>query len=369
MLSPTEDQQILRDSVQRFARDAQSLGIGARRDVPQDLWRTMGEMGWFALSFAESDGGLGGSTADVCALVMELGRGLLVGSFVTNPLSAGRLLALSPAGSLRAGLIQKLMSGSRDLAVATRQAAAQSKGSGRALLASRTTEGWRLAGIRTNVWIDADTRSLLVSATTTADAEELLAVVPLSAPGLNVREMLTVDAGRALECRFDDVILPASAVLALPGPAARAARQAADDFAATVVGAECVGMMRSLLERTAEYLRTRKQFGKPLAAFQVLRHRMADMALVTRRAEVLNDRVARRFEHLESQERSRLVAAACVKGLSGLRMVAEQAIQLHGGMGMTAEMPVGAYLRRSIALEATFGTSQHHRTRFQELSA
>jgi alkylation response protein AidB-like acyl-CoA dehydrogenase len=216
-----------------------------------------------------------------------------------------------------------------------------------------------------NVWAGDETRRILLCADSGAEGP-MLGIVDLDSPGVTAEEFSTVDGGRALNCIFTGVHVPVSAVLAPPGEYVRGIRERAWDLASVVMVAECVGMMKSLIEQTAEHLRTRKQFGKPLAQFQVLRHRMADMALLVRRAEVLGDRVARQFATFNPAERARLVAAAGAKGLAGLRFVAEQSIQLHGGMGMTAELPVGHYLRRGIALEATFGSAEQHRIRFQE---
>jgi alkylation response protein AidB-like acyl-CoA dehydrogenase len=411
MLSPTEDQQLVRDSAARLVRDATGRQWPHARDASGPVWSSMTEMGWSALAFAEADGGLGGSMADVCALAVELGRGLMVGSFTVNTILAGRIVAGCPAGEFRSAVLAEIVGGTRVMALADveprgpggfaavslrasaagdsnvrggsdvnadaggggsrggadRDQAAKGGGSGDRGDGDRGGS-WVLNGTKTNIWACAETRRLLVSADA-GDDGALLAVVDLDTPGLAVREFATVDAGRALECRFTDVRISSSAVLAPVGPRVNEIRAAAWDFAALVMVAECVGMMKSLIERTAAHLQSRKQFGKPLAGFQVLRHRMADMALLCRRAEVLGDRVATQFDTFDAAERSRLVAAACVKALAGLRFAAEQAIQLHGGMGMSAELPIGRYLRRSIALEATFGSPEQHRARFQEFPA
>jgi alkylation response protein AidB-like acyl-CoA dehydrogenase len=353
----------------------------------------MVDMGWPALAVAEADGGIGGSLADLCALAVELGHGLMVGSFNLGVVLPGCFISAAPESGPRRALLDALLSGSRDLAVADTRArgrdapmrlsaraeptAGPSPGLGSQPGAGSPTGpsprgGWILDGAVTNIWTTDETRKLLVCADTNADAGAaglLLAVVDLSSSGVAVRKFSTVDGGQALDCTFTDVRVPMTAVLAPPGPQVSGIRESAWDFASIVMVAECVGMMKSLIEVTAEHLRTRKQFGKPLAQFQVLRHRMADMVLLARRAEVLGDRVARQFTTFDPVERSRLVAAACVKGLAGLRFVAEQSIQLHGGMGMSAELPIGHYLRRCMALEATFGSAEQQRIRFQDLTA
>jgi alkylation response protein AidB-like acyl-CoA dehydrogenase len=365
MLSPSQDQQLIRDSAARLVREAAAGKWPAPRDVTARVWESIVDMGWLALAVPEQDGGLGGSVADLCALAVELGHGLMVGSYTIGSILPGCFITAAPVSDLRSSLLTALLSGSRSLALADTLARGRDE---RVRLDARpgpSPGSWVLDGARTNVWAGDETRKLLVFADSGAGGA-MLAIVDLDSPGVAAREFRTADGGSGLDCIFTGVRVPAAAVLAPPGESVREIREGAWDFASVVMVAECVGMMKSLIEQTAEHLRTRKQFGKPLAQFQVLRHRMADMALQARRAEVLGDRVARQFATFNPAERSRLVAAAGAKGLAGLRFVAEQSIQLHGGMGMTAELPVGHYLRRSIALEATFGSAEQHRIRFQE---
>ena len=211
---------------------------------------------------------------------------------------------------------------------------------------------------------------VLVSAMA-ADAagEELLFAVPLTTPGLVLRRFPTIDRGQAADCRLSGVAVPDATVLQPPSHQVRARREQAWELASVAALAECLGIMKALLPRTAEYLHARKQFNQPLAKFQVLRHRMADMALACRRAEVSLARAIARFKDAGPPERARLVAAACITGFEGARYVAEQSVQLHGGMGVSAELPVGGYLRRVIALQATFGFATHHRARFEAADA
>jgi alkylation response protein AidB-like acyl-CoA dehydrogenase len=364
MLSPSQDQQLMRDSAARLVRE-EAAGRAAQRDVTARVWESIVDMGWPALAVEEQDGGLGGSVADLCALAVELGRGLMVGSYTIGSILPGGLIAATPVSDLRSSLLTALLSGSRALAVADTRGRGEDARLRLNAQPGPSPGSWVLDGARANVWAGHETQKLLLFANSGAEGP-MLAIVDLDSPGVAIREFSTVDGGHALDCNFTGVRVPASAVLAPPGEYVREIRERAWDLASIVMVAECVGMMKSLIEQTADHLRTRKQFGKPLAQFQVLRHRMADMALLARRAEVLGDRVARQFDTLNPAERSRLVAAAGAKGLAGLRFVAEQSIQLHGGMGMSAELPVGHHLRRCIALEATFGSAEQHRIRFQE---
>lgn len=360
----TDEQALIRDSAARLVREASAKGLPEARDPPPELWRAMVELGWCALPFQEADSGLGGTVADICVLVCELGRGLQVGEFTLGTILLGRLVAAAPESALRSGLLETLIGGARTLALADREPGSRGGCSDLRSRAKPVGGGWLLDGAKIAVWAPASLRTLLVSALGSDDREMLLAV-ELGAPGLAVREFDTVDCGRALECAFTSVRVPDSAVVAAGQSDVRTAREEAWDCASVVTGSECVGIMHALVERTVDYLRSRKQFGKPLAQLQVLRHRMADMALAARRAEVLVERTAQEFAALDRLQRVRMSCAASVQALAGARWVAEQSVQLHGGVGVCAELPIGKYLRRVLALEATFGSAEYHRARFQ----
>jgi alkylation response protein AidB-like acyl-CoA dehydrogenase len=360
-----EELQMLRDSAARVAEDVTARGIPVVRDL-DEVWSQAADLGWLALPFEEADGGLGGGAVELCTLTRELGRSLLVGSFVLGTVLPGRLVAAAPPGELRTRLLEALLTGTRSLALADAETATRGACPAVSLRALPQGDGWRLEGAKAGIWIGDETRELLVSAIAgPPGSAELLLVVPVDAPGLELRAFETIDGGRGADAILSGVTVPATAVLIPPAAEVRALREAAWDLACVASMAECIGIMKALLHRTTEYLHTRKQFNQPLSKFQVLRHRMADMALACRRAEVLTESVAEHFGAMAPAERTRAVVAACIKGLEGARYVCEQSIQLHGGMGMTAELPLGRYLRRIVALQATLGFPEYQRARFQ----
>jgi alkylation response protein AidB-like acyl-CoA dehydrogenase len=223
---------------------------------------------------------------------------------------------------------------------------------------------WVLNGEKSCVWVGSASSELLVSAVTEAEPSEVLLLTVPRAAVQGGAGYASIDGGMVLECRFVQLTVPHESVLAGPGDGFASARVQAWDLVLLATAAESLGMMRALLKRTAEYLSERKQFGQPLAKFQALRHRMADMALACFRAQALIQHVAGHFEVLLPAPRTALVAAACNKAMQGARFVAEQSVQLHGGMGVSAEVPVGKYLKRVLALEATLGGADFHRGRF-----
>lgn len=370
MFAPTEEQAMLRESAARLARDVTAKGLPTVRDLPE-AWASAAELGWLALPFAEDDGGLGGGAAELAALTEELGRSLLAGSYSVGTVLLGHLVSAAPAGALRSGLLEMLMGATGCVALADAEPGMRGGWGAVRTVAQRSGDGWVIDGEKANVWIGKAVETLVVSAVAegAVQAGEMLLAVPADAGGLRLSEFPTVDGGRAVCCRLSTVSVPASAVLDPPAWEVRARREQAWDLAAVTAVAECVGIMKALLARTGEYLQARKQFNQPLAKFQVLRHRMADMALASRRAEMSLERAVGGFACAGDRERARLVAAACIAGFEGARHVAEQSIQLHGGMGVSKELPVGQYLRRVIALQATFGFAAHHRARFESLGA
>jgi alkylation response protein AidB-like acyl-CoA dehydrogenase len=365
-----DELQMLRDAAERVVREATAGGIGSGRDMDEAAWSAAVESGWTALAVPEAAGGLGAGAAELCVLAEELGRGLLVGRFLLGSVLASQWLAAAPAGARRDRQLEALLGGSCALAIADAEPAARGAPGVVSLQARALAQrgGWRLEGGKLGVWSEARTDSLLVSALDVASGETLLFDVSLDARGLLRRDYATVDGGRALDLEFAGVELDEQALLAGPGSGFGTARRRAWDLVLLAESAECIGLMKALLQRTAEYLASRKQFGQPLARLQVLRHRLADMALARFRAEALVGFAVPRLATLDDAARQRLVAATLSKSLQGARFVAEQAVQLHGGMGVSEELPIGRFLRRMLALEATLGTPDFHRGRFEDVA-
>jgi alkylation response protein AidB-like acyl-CoA dehydrogenase len=260
-------------------------------------------------------------------------------------------------------LLEGLLAGARSLALVDRPPIDRTVPTSAPVHARSGAAGWTVDGEASSVWLGERTESLLVVAATASGAEILL-FVPRGTPGLRLREFATVDGGRGAHCALEQVRVSTDAVLIAEDADFASLRRRGWDLALLMQCAECIGITRALLQRTAEYLAARKQFNQPLAKFQVLRHRLADVALGRLRAEALLALAIERFQSVSAVERQRLVAAATCKALQSARFAAEQAVHLHGGMGVSEEVPVGRYLRRVLALEATLGTPEFHMARF-----
>jgi len=321
-------------------------------------WGDVIDAGLTALLVPEADGGLGLGASELCIVVEELGKGLLAGAFVYTSLVPALLISAAGDGPVRESLLERIVAGDRRIALADSEHGSRGVWDNIVTAARPEGEVYVLNGGKTNVCISAGTLSLLVTARV-ADRVGLF-VVPMDSDGVQVRAFDTLDQGRAADASFSDVKINAEGYLPLSG----SARDEAWDLALLAVVAECIGHMKTLQRLTADYISERKQFGQPLSRFQALRHRMADMALARMAAEALMARVATQFAALSAGERRQLVAAACAKALGGARYVAEQAVHLHGGMGVTEEVVVGRYLRRLLALETMCGPVSYFRAQF-----
>lgn len=333
-----------------------TLDRGAGQDAA-GLWRELAELGLFAALLTEAEGGFGGEGADIALVFEELGR-------------AGSALPVVDHAILCAGILAAAGrdAGSERLAYAHAESAS---GAGAARLrtgAERLDDGrFRLRGGKTMVVGGAEADAFVVSARLAGPdgaAGPALFLVPADAAGLERRAAPLQGGGQAVELDLDAVEIDADA-LVLAGEPAAAALARVEARAILALCAEMLGLMDRALALTVDYARTRKQFGKPIGAFQALQHRMADMAteIEQSRSAVFNLAGA-----LDGPDRDRQASAA--KTLVGrtARLVGEEAIQIHGGIGMTEEYQLGHLVRRLIECETRFGDSDHHLQRFVTLS-
>ena len=209
--------------------------------------------------------------------------------------------------------------------------------------------------------IHGDTANQLIVSARTSDDRAVISlfVVDAGAPGVHLRGYPTIDGQRAAEIEFRDVQLQSTALLGSPQDGAALLESAVDRGIAALC-AEAVGAMERLLELTAEHLRSRKQFGQPIGQFQALQHRIADMAIALEQSRSVAVLAAARIDSQDRVERRRAVSAAkAMVGRCG-RLVSHWAVQLHGGMGMTDDVPVGYYFKRLTAIDCMWGNAEHH---------
>jgi alkylation response protein AidB-like acyl-CoA dehydrogenase len=362
-LSYTDEQRLLQESANNL------LAARAAKAGAQDLWSEIAGLGWLGLPLPEADGGLGQSTVDVAIVAEAMGRHLVSAPFVSNVVLCGGLVAALGSESQRA-LLPALADGKLRLALAHAEEGARYDLRHVATKAMRESDGWTLHGRKLAVLAGGDADKFLVSgriAGTTRDAQRVgLFLIDRNAAGVSVEAYATVDGGSAARVTLDNAKVGADARLG--GDDALAHIEHAYDRAIAAWASELVGLMEAATAATIEYTKIRVQFGKPLAVNQVLRHRMADMSIACEEARSMALRAAIYADHEDGTQRARAVAGAWAKVSRAARFVAEQAVQLHGGMGVTNELQIGGYLKRVLALDAIVGGPDHHLRRHAALS-
>mgnify|MGYP001177766274 CR=1 FL=1 len=374
-LNPTDEQKLLGQSVERFIAQRYDYAARARilaspERVSADIWSAMAGFGWLALPQSEHDGGLGGSTVDVAIVAEGLGRGLVLEPYLSGAVLAAGLIGALGDQAQRAAWLGAIAEGRTRVALAHAEPAAGMLTGARATCAAHDGEGWRLDGVKTLVVDGPGADAWLVSARDGGEATRLF-IVPRGTPGVDAVSFEMIDGRLGSRLVLDGVRVPAASRLGTEASDVDGALAAVIDRTAAVACAEAVGCMQAVIDATVAYSKTRVQFGQPIGTNQVLKHRMVDMATQCDEARSMALRAALYCDGTEfsAAERARAVSGACLKIARGARFVAENAIQLHGAMGMTEELSMGAYLKRLMAFECWPATSSEHLARCMAVRA
>ncbi|MBL8511862.1 MAG: acyl-CoA dehydrogenase family protein [Betaproteobacteria bacterium] len=361
-LTLTEEQQALKDTLNRFiAQDydakARHAAIAAPGGFSAANWRQFADLGLLALPFAEAHGGLNGSAIDTMVVMESIGRGLIVEPYLSTVVLCGGLVQACGNEAQQADILPAIASGDLLMAFAHYESGGRYEIEQVSLTAQPSGSGYMLDGSKTCV-LDGETANRLIVSAREGRGLSLF-LVDRNAPGISVTGYATQDDGRAADIRFDRVTVSAEARLGPAGEAEAAILRAMDSVHAALC-AEAVGAMEALNAATLEYLKTRKQFGVPIGSFQALQHRMVDMATATEQARSMAVLAAIRVQSGSEAERRWATSAARVLVGEAARLVGQQAVQLHGGMGVTDELIVSHYFRRLTAINLSFGDVDHH---------
>ena len=349
-----------------YSFDERAKIIGSPEGVSGAAWAALAELGMTALPVPEQQGGFSGSAVDMLVVMQELGRGLVVEPYFATVLGA-QLLKL--AGGHDA-LLERVASGRLKLACALGERQSRHDLADIATSAVADRDNYRINGRKSVVLHGAQAGSLIVSARSGGAQRDQagisLFVLPVDTVGVTVTDYRTLDGMRAADVKFDNVSVPASALLGQFG-AGWETLEAAADYGAGLLCFEALGVMEALFAATLDYLKTRTQFGVPIGKFQALQHRMADMYIHLEQARSMALLAAVKLGAGGSDgpaERRRAVAAAKFRVGQAMKFIGQQAVQLHGGMGVTNELPAAHYFKRLTMIELTLGDSDHHLRRF-----
>jgi len=370
----TEEQLALQETLRRYI--GKHYDFEQRRSLARSplgysaqAWAQYAELGLLGLPFPEEFGGLGGSGVDIMAVMELIGQGLLLEPYVSTVVVCGGLLRDAANRTLKETLLPQIAAGNLKIALAAYEAAGRYALAHVATRAVRDSSGWRLTG-RKSVVLDAPSADcFLVSARgsgTLTDREGIcLFVVRRDAPGLTLQAYPTQSGGRAADLQLQDVPVDDDALIGAPGRALAAIERAVDEGIAALC-AEAMGIVAALNEATLNYLKTRKQFGTAIGSFQALQHRMVDMYIAAEQTRSMAIIAALQAGSSDPTARRRAISGAKAYIGHAARFVGQQAVQLHGAMGVVDELNVGHYFKRLTMIDMTFGDADHHLARFSD---
>lgn len=364
----TQEQQQFSDALRRWIEkdytfEHRNKIVHSDVGVSDKAWAMLTELGMTALPVPEEQGGFNGSAVDMMVVMQELGRGIVVEPYFATVLGAE---FLKLAGGQEA-LLEQVATGELKLACALGEKQSRHELFDIVTTAKASGDGYVINGTKAVVVHGAQAGMLIVSARTAGAQRDTdgisLFVVPADAAGVSRRDYRTIDCQRAADITFANVQVPASALLGKAG-AGWNILDAASDYGAALLCAEAVGAMEALNGATLEYLKTRQQFGVPIGKFQALQHRMAEMFMQMEQARSMATLAAVKVATADAQERRRTVSAAKARVGQAMKYIGQQAIQLHGGMGVTNELPAAHHFKRLTMIELTLGDTDHHLARF-----
>ena len=371
----TEEQLMLQETAARLVRDV--YGFERREQYRQSrhgfsgpFMQQMGDLGLCAVPFAEAYGGYGGSGVENMLIMTELGRGLCLEPYLHSVIFAGGLVDQLGTAAQKDTLLPQVGSASLQLAVALDEPQSHYQLHDVQTTAEAVSGGWKLNG-RKSVIIGGQSAGLiLLSARTSHGARDekgiTLFLIDPQDRGVGRRDFATQDGRMACELYLEDVFVKSSAVLGAVGQALPALRYQQGRCIAAQC-AEAVGSMEAACALTLDYLKTRQQFGQPIGKFQVLQHRMVDMRIELDQATSMTLLAACVADQADSDERSRILAAAKFIVSRASRFVADQGIQLHGGIGLTWEYMLSHHARHLLMVARQFGDDDHHLQAYAKL--
>ena len=369
----TEEQQMVRDSIARFVQDdydwdTRKSIVASEKGLSPDNWKLFAELGWLSIPFAEEHGGFGGNIVDLSVVMEELGKGLVVEPYFPTVVLFGGLIARAGNDAQRAEWLPRVIGG--DVLGGFAYVERQSRFALHDCLTTATPsgDGFVLNGEKVVVFNGEQADHLVVLARTSGEQSDRtglsLFIVEASAAGIDKMNYPMMDGQRVANVTFKDVALPADALLGEEGQAL-ALVEALVDEAIIALASEAVGIMGVLNTKTLEYAKTREQFGVAIGSYQALQHRMVDTMMAYEQCKSLV------FKALCEYKQDPAMAAETIHALKVLidrnaKHVFGEAIQIHGGMGMTDELDIGHYAKRLMMINTTFGDANFHRNRFVE---
>jgi pimeloyl-CoA dehydrogenase small subunit len=370
----SEEQRLLKDSVDGLLNDSYDFEsrkkYGAEKGGwSKSVWNKLAEQGLLGLPFSEDDGGFGAGAVETMIVMEALGKALLLEPYLATVVLGGGFIRRGGSAEQKAAHIPGIIDGSKTLAFAQLEKNSRYDLNDVATSAKKKSDGWVIDGEKFVVLNGESADTLVVTARTKGGQRDTSGIgvflVPGNAKGVSKKGYPTQDGLHAADITFTGVEVGADAAIGDPEDSLALIEQVVDD-ARIAMCAEAVGAMDESLKSTVEYLKTRTQFGVPIGSFQVLQHRAADMFVAVEQARSMSMYATMAADFDDPKARANAVAAAKVQIGKSAKFVGQQAIQLHGGIGMTMEARIGHYFKRLTMIETTFGDSDYHLRRVSE---
>jgi pimeloyl-CoA dehydrogenase small subunit len=371
----TSEQDMLRDTVAKLV--AQQYDFDTRRKVAKsdagwrpEMWSQFAELGLLGASFSEAEGGFGGGAIEAMIISEEFGKGLVIEPYLQTVVIGGNFLRHGGTDAQKEEHIAGLIGGETIFAFAYSEPKSRFDLNDVSTTAKKDGAGYTLNGHKAVVLGAPFATHLIVTARTSGGQRDAKGVsvfiVPKGAKGVTTRDYPTVDGLRASEVYFENVSVGADALVGAADNGLALTEKVVDNAIAALC-AEAVGCFKVLNEATISYAKQRKQFGQPIANFQVLQHRMVDMFMAAEQAASMTYMVTLKLDEADKARKQAASAAKVQIGKAG-KLVSQDAVQIHGGMGMTDELNVGHFFKRVTMIESQFGNTDWHLRRYTELS-
>jgi alkylation response protein AidB-like acyl-CoA dehydrogenase len=340
--------------------------VRSEEGMSREIWEQFAELGLLAAPFSEDMGGLDGGPIETMVIMEELGRGLVVEPYLPTIVLCGGILSRHASDAQKEANLPGIIGGEDVWALAYAEPQSRFNPADVVTSAKADGDGYVLNGTKAVVAAAPWASKLIVSARISGEQRDSdglgLFIVDKSANGVSTQDYPTVDGNRASEVTLENVAVGADALIGEAGNGLALLEEALD-FGIGAVCAEAIGHMKCLNDATVEYCKTRKQFGVPIGSFQVLQHRMVDMFMEYEQSVSMTYMVNMKLTESEAERKKAAAGAKVQIGKSG-RFVGQEAVQLHGGMGMTEELNVGHYFKRLTVIDTQFGNVDHHLKRF-----
>jgi len=356
-LDYNDEQNMLREQIQKFCESEYDFYkreeiVKSSNDFDENVWNLFAEQGWLSMPFSEQSGGLGFGPIELSILFEEFGKALVIEPYLSTVVLSGTLLDKSTF-SEKNDLIEKICTGSIHISLAYAEV-----DNGYDYLSPSTTldSKFALNGTKTLVLNGSNAEKIIV--TCTNDDTLNIVVLDANTPGVSINSFSTVDGQSCSEISFENVKLDKSNIIASGNDAENLLKETIN-LATLCICAEAVGCMESCYHKTLEYTKGREQFGQPISGFQVLQHRMVDMFIESELAKSLLIKAMLEVNNRSDEMYKHVSALKSYVGKSG-KLSAKEAVQLHGGMGVSEEMMIGHYLKKMISIDALFGNADYH---------